>query len=323
MLKLLEKARCAACLCVFAAFLSACAGNQLQTTPSTSAQQAAARRAAHSGGDLLYVGGHGAGTIYSYPDGGLVGTFSTPATMRGMCSDAKGNVFVVASKNATKPSGTGYIYEFAHGGTSPVATLNLPTRELPVSCSSDPASGNLAVTSYDRRNFAPMIEVYPKASGTPAIFTSHALGANPQPAYDAGGNLFVTSGGNLGVELLKGSQQLTKITFDQTLGGVDHAQWDGAHFALQSFQHSQHAKERLFEHVYRLQISGSQATILGMTTFKNWLARNPGQSWIDGDTMVATPGNYVSFWKYPSGGQAYLVLHPSNVSKAVTISSAP
>ena len=35
------------------------------------------------------------------------------------------------------------------------------------------------------------------------------------------------------------------------------------------------------------------------------------------------PGSYIAFWKYPAGGQAYLVLHPSQVSRAVTISSAP
>jgi len=322
MLNLLERARRAACLCVFAAFLSACAGNQLQSTPSAPAHQAAAHRGAHSG-DLLYVGGRREGTIYSYPDGSLIGTFSTAATIHGMCSDAKGDVFVAAAKNGAKPSAAGYVYEFAHGGTSPVATLDLPKSQIPVSCSSDPASGDLAVTGYDHRNFAPTIEVYPGASGTPAAFTSHAIGANPQPAYDADGNLFVTSGGNQGVELLKGSQQLAKITFDQTLGGVDHAQWDGAHFALQSFQNSQHNKERLLEHVYRLKISGQRATIVGLSHFKNWLARDAGQSWIDGDTIVATPGHDIAFWKYPAGGQAYLVLHPSRVSKAVTISTAP
>ncbi|HEY2554905.1 MAG TPA: hypothetical protein VGI15_06625 [Candidatus Cybelea sp.] len=288
-----------------------------------SARQAAAHRPAHSSGDLLYVGAKREGTIYSYPDGSPIGTFSTSATIHGMCSDAKGNVFVVAGKNGAKPSAAGYVYEFAHGGTTPVATLNLPTREIPVSCSSDAGSGDLAVTSYDTRNFAPMIEVYAGASGTPATFTSRALGANPQAGYDADGNLFATSGGNLGVELVKGSAQLAKITFDQTLGGVDHVQWDGAHFALQSFQNSQHNKERLFEHIYRLKISGSQATILGSSNFKNWHAGEPGQSWIDRDTLVATPGSSIAFWKYPAGGQAYLVLHPSRASKAVTISRAP
>jgi hypothetical protein len=323
MLKLHAKARCAACLCAFSAAFSGCAGNPIQATPAVSAPQAAAHRAGHGGGDLLYVGAQREGTIYSYPGGSPIGTFGTSATIHGMCSDAKGNVFVVAGKNGAKPSAAGYVYEFAHGGTTPVATLNLPTREIPVSCSSDPGSGDLAVTSYDTRNFAPMIEVYAGASGTPATFTSRALGANPQAGYDADGNLFATSGGNLGVELVKGSAQLAKITFDQTLGGVDHVQWDGAHFALQSFQNSQHNKERLFEHIYRLQISGGHATILGSSNFKNWHAGEPGQSWIERNTLVATPGSSIALWKYPAGGQAYLVLHPAQASKAVTISRAP
>ncbi|HEY4434308.1 MAG TPA: hypothetical protein VGM99_07875 [Candidatus Cybelea sp.] len=322
MLKLLEKARCAACLCAFAVALSACATNQMQAAPTAPAQQAA-HRAARSSGDLLYVGAQREGAIYSYPDGSPIGTFSTSATIHGMCSDAKGDVFIVAGKNGAEPSAAGYVYEFAHGGTSPVATLNLPTHEIPVSCSSDRGSGDLAVTSYNSRDFAPKIEVYAGAHGTPATFASGALGANPQAGYDASGDLFVTSGGNLGVELVKGSQQLATITFDQTLGGVDHVQWDGAHFALQSFQDSEHNKERLFEHVYRLKISGDQATIMGLSQFKHWHAGEPGQSWIDGDTLVATPGSTIALWKYPAGGQAYLVLHPSHVSKAVTISRAP
>lgn len=322
MLKLLEQARCAACLSAFAFAFSACAANQPQTTPSLPAAPTASR-AGGSGGDLLYVGARREGTIYSYPGGSLVGNFTTPASIHGMCADAKGNVFVVAGKNGSKPSAAGYVYEFAHGGTSPISTLALPARQIPASCSVDPTTGDLAVTSYDGKDFAPEIEIYFGGTGTPATYTSKVIGAIPQAAYDASGDLFVTSGNNKGVELLPGSAKLVTITFDQTLGGVDHVQWDGAHFALQSYQNSQHNKERLLEHIYRLQISGHRATILGLSHFKNWLTRYAGQSWIDGDTIVATPGNYIAFWKYPQGGQAFLVLHPANVSKAVTISSAP
>lgn len=320
MLKLLDKALCAACLCAFAATVSACAGNQPPTTPFAAGQQAAVRRATDA--DLLYVGAGTTGTIYSFPDAKFVGTFNTAATIHAMCSDEKGNVFITASQKPNKGPATGFVYEYAHGGTSPVATLTVPSREIPVSCSRDPKTGNLAVISYDSRNFAPLVEVYAGGSGTPATYTSHALGAKPQAAYDDTSDLFVTSGGNQGAELVKGGQQLETIAFDQTLGGADHLQWDGADFALQSFHKSKYEKERVPERILRLQISGKRATVVGLSKFTDWLAGAAGQSWIDEGTIVATPGKHIAFWKYPAGGKALLILHPTNASKAVTISNA-
>jgi hypothetical protein len=283
-------------------------------------QQAAVRRGTDV--DLLYVGAGTTGTIYSFPDGKFVGTFGTAATIHAMCSDEKGNVFITASEKPNKSPAAGFVYEYAHGGTAPVATLNVPSHDIPVSCSRDPKSGNLAVTSWDSRNFAPLVEVYAGASGNPVTYTSHALGAKPQAAYDNAGNLFVTSGGNQGAELVKGGQQLEKIAFDQTLGGADHLQWDGADFALQSFHATKYGKERIPERVFRLQISGTKATVLGLTKFTDWLAGAAGQSWIDEGTIVATPGKHIAFWKYPAGGKALLILHPTNASKAVTVSNA-
>jgi hypothetical protein len=239
-----------------------------------------------------------------------------------MCSNAKGDVFITAEIQSKSGARTGYVYEYAHGGESPVETLDVPSYEIPVNCSSDPTTGNLAVTSYDFRNYAPLVEIYIGGSGEPKVYHSVELGANPQPAYDASGNLFVTSGGNVAALLPKGKRLFKKITLNETIGNVAHAQWDGEYFALQSYAPTKHNGEKIFEHYYRVQVSGATGTIAGISRFDDWLQKNPGQSWIQSDTLVATPYNAINFWKYPAGGRAFKVLHPSDPSQAVTVSLA-
>jgi hypothetical protein len=239
-----------------------------------------------------------------------------------MCSDAKGDVFITAEIQSKSGARTGHVYEYAHGSTSPIAMLDVPSHEIPVNCSSDPTTGSLAVTSYDFRNYAPLVEIYNGASGNPKLFHSQELGANPQPAYDASGNLFVTSGGNVAALLPKGKQLLEKVTLNETIGNVAHAQWDGKYFALQSYAPTRHNGEKIFEHYYRVQVSGATGTIAGISRFDDWLQKNPGQSWIQSDTLVATPNNAINFWKYPAGGRTVKVLHPSDPSQAITVSLA-
>jgi hypothetical protein len=312
-------ARHAARLCVLSASLAGCAGLTPQGGPVAPLQQSAPMRAAKSQGDLLYLGAGRVIQVYAYPAGTLEGKLSTTAGIDAMCSDDKGDVFITATQ-IKKPAMTGFVYEYAHGGDAPIAMLDLPSNDLPVECSSDPTTGNLAVTSYNAKTFAPQIQIYANASGTPKTYVSKALGASPQPAYDGNGNLFVTSGGNVGVMLPAGKETLRTIVLNETLGGVAHAQWDGKYFALQSFRVSKHQGERLLEHVFRVSISGTTGTVVGFSHFVNWLAKVSGQSWIQGDTMIATPGAYVAFWNYPSGGKAIKTLHPPHVSKAVTVS---
>src|SRR6202042_651602 len=91
-----------------------------------------------SGGDLVYISSYAnAVYVYSYPAGPLVGTLTGFNNPIGLCSDAKGNVWV------TNASG-GNIVEYAHGGTSPIATLQ-DSGQTPEDCAVDPTTGNLAV----------------------------------------------------------------------------------------------------------------------------------------------------------------------------------
>jgi hypothetical protein len=314
--------RYAACLGVLTGALAGCAGLPPGTSPVAPLHKALLARSAGSQTDLLYAGNKHKAIVLTYPDGTLVDTFKTPFSIQAMCSDAKGDVFITAEVTSKSGAQTGYIYEYAHGGESPVTTLDVPNREIPVNCSSDPTTGNLAVTSYDVRNYSPMVEIYTGGSGEPKLYHSAELGASPQPAYDASGNLFVISGGNLAALLPKGKQDLEKIRLNKTIGNVAHAQWDGKYFALQSYIPTKYNGEDVSVRYFRVQISGTTGTIVGVSHFANWRQRNPGQSWLQGNTVVATPGKSITFWKYPTGGKSFKVLHPSDPSEAVTVSLA-
>ena len=161
--------------CVSAVLLAACGGGNggpISSTPVSGAQQSTA---SHSGSDLLYVDQgyvlgnqtRGGVLIYTYPGDALVGQFTVsnpsypPATTEGICSDTNGNVFIEA----------GYyygttIYEYAHGGTSPITSLSgLGNMIYADDCASDPTTGNLAVVTYGAVRGAGDVAVYTDAQG--------------------------------------------------------------------------------------------------------------------------------------------------------------
>lgn len=318
--KLPQPLRYFAWLCGLA-ILSACSGLPPQSSGAPSFSTGA-RIAGSSSGDLLYAAYKHFIEIYTYPGGVLETTVKTAVSVVGMCSDSTGNVYVAGTAHSASGGPAGVVEVYARKGTSPLASLNLPHGRLPLACSSDPTTGNLAVTEYNARTFTPSVAIFANAGGNPKIYASRALGAYPQPAYDDSGNLFVTSGGNLGALLATGKTSFEKITLDRTLPDVEHLQWDGKYFALQTFLPLKHQGERLFERVYRAQISGTSAKLVGMTRFYGWPVKNPGQSWIADNAIVGTPNVQITIWNYPQGGKAIKVIRPAHVAKAVTVSLA-
>jgi hypothetical protein len=297
------------------ALLAACSANS-NGAGALPGGAAGTARAATSSGALLYHGARNRIETYAYPGGTAGATITTKFDVVALCSNSDGDVFVPGISGTT-----GAVYEYAHAGSQPIATLQLPKDQLPVDCSSDPKTGNLAVTSYEKASFAPQINVFVKGTGTPAVYTSDALGAGPQPAYDDSGNLYVTSGGNAGALLPAGSTKLVKITTNAVLGLVAHAQWDGKYFALQSFTVSRHQREFSKERIYRFTISGTTGTLKGVSTFKNWSSSDPGRSWISGDTVVVGHGKEGVIWKYPGGGAEVFVIHFAEPGSSVTVST--
>jgi hypothetical protein len=322
MQKILHSARYAVCLSAFTSVLAACGAAQPALGPAVPVQQSAPAQQKHgTGSDLVYVGGTHTVDVLTYPGLAAQGTFKTQGGVSGICSDSGGNVFVAEAPKKSSSDGTGYVVEYAHGGTTPIASLNVPKGQMPMTCASDAATGNLAVTLQDSGSYAPSVAIYAGAGGDAKIFQSSVLGADPQCGYDAGGNLLVSSGDNVAAELPAGKTSFKTITFDRTLGGARHLQWDGSYWALQSFNLRQHNGEKLWERVFRLQISGSTAKVVDIVEFKNWPEKVSGSSWIDGDTIIATPYSELALWKYPDGGKITNKIKLPSHMAAVTIST--
>ena len=286
-----------------AALLAGCGGSQPPIgVPGAMLQsRVIATRAAHGkswmlpeakGQDLIYATGGCEGTcILSYPQGKLVGEISgyQGSGLSGDCSDGAGNVYI---SNNTE------VVEFAHGGTTPIASFALPQGDAN-GCAIDPKSGNLAVV-FDFTGIA----VFSKGSSAPTVYST-LLDAQ-YCGYDNAGNLFVdgvteTRGIAYGLsELASGSSTFEMLTLDQKVGLPGQLQWDGQYLTYES------ASPSLFT-ISRLDISGSSATIVSQTKVKR-VRNRLAQSWIYNGSIIAPYSNHgprawnIGIWQYPKGG---------------------
>jgi hypothetical protein len=250
--------------------------------------------------DLIYaVGGCGGTCILSYPEGKLVGAISgyTGPYFRALCSDTGGNIFL---------SDNTQVVEFAHGGTTPIASFTLPGTQA-LGCSVDPMSGNLAVVfnvSY--------VAVFSSGSSSPTVFS--ALLEAEYCGYDNSGNLFVDGydGEEFGLaELPKGGDSFEKLSLDQSVGQPGQVQWDGQHLSYESIGKGQQT-------ISQLSISGSSATLVGQTVLRR-VKRTLQQSWIYKDSVIAPYSNRrsdaVGIWKYPKGSPIKLITKFGNYDR--------
>jgi hypothetical protein len=324
----MERSRmgCLAALVTTVVFaFTGCGGSQV--APTSSAPQGATI-ATHgkswmlpgsSSGDLLYVAGRGAadqGVLYviTYPEGQLVGEVSLPYSgdIGGICSDSNGNIFV--------PSGEDAIWEYAHGGTQPIATLSVDSG-WSNACAVDPRTGNLAVTNDKDYPYKGDVAIYAGAQGKPTYYSDSEI-ANPfHCGYDDRGNLFLDGDGPF-AELLAGSGNLTNITLNKKHNTIGQVQWDGTYITVTS----QNANK-----IYRLQISGSTGKVIGTTQLRGPGRNTTSQSWIQGSTIIAPIGpnsrfrgdDSVGIWNYPAGGKAITIVkvgRPHRYPNAETVS---
>jgi hypothetical protein len=265
-----------------------------------------ARRAVHSwmapntsSQDLLYVSGACGGIcVFSYPGGALVGELGDPNYPLGECVDASGNVFVA---NVGFENGTPGIYEYAHGGSSPIAELSDPGYN-PESCSIDPTTGNLAVAgdaaAFDRTG---VVAIYTGAQGDPTDYADPRIPSLSSCGYDDKGNLFVDGlsykeAVRFG-ELPAGGSSFKSIELSQEPSSPLGIQWAGKYLAVAASSTV----------IYHVAVAGSRGTVVAST-----LLNGPGSSetrfWIQGGTIVApyeaTSQTYaVGLWRYPAGGR--------------------
>jgi hypothetical protein len=330
-------------LCASAAVLSACAAQAPTSSGIPLDNARAAMKSATSGQDLLYVSDPAGEDVYvyTYPQLKSVTTMTGFLEPYGLCSDAAGDVFI-SSRSGTSLSST-TIYEYAHGGTSPIATLNDPG--IAFGCAVDPATGDLAVANRNddsNPNDAGDVAVYSASSGTPTIYYSSDFSNFFFCGYDDQSNLFLSAlntssrtGEFALVGLAKGSSSLQQISLNAKLAGYDvdfapSVQWDGKHITVSSLNGSETLhRGRTKILVYRLSITGVTAKVIGATTLKT-ASRNLhfGQSWIQATAVIAAytlDGQRVGLWAYPRGGvpkQAIKVLaRPSSPFWGVTVSA--
>lgn len=254
-------------------------------------------------GALLYAtSGRTIVSVFSYPTMKSVGTLTGFIGANGACVDKAGDTFITNG-------GESSILEFAHGGTTPINTLDDPGA-MPFACAIDPISGDLAVA-----NFEGGVAVYKSAQGTPITYSFMGVGAQ-FCGYDNKGNLFVDGYASYQVvrllELQRGASQLENISVDfnhTTPVGAGPLQWDGQHLAMGFGEYNRSL-------IYQLSVSGSNATIVGSTTLEAPKLVVGFGWWIQGRKLLAPNKHHgvrgysnIGFWDYPQGGKATTMVH--------------
>lgn len=291
------------------AVLAACSGRQSPTAiPASSLSQVRAHRA--TSGDLLYtLGTNGTVYVYTYPGGTPAGQLTEFDGNSGLCTDAAGDVFIPSITGPKTRSST--IYEYQHGGTTPIATLS--DEGSAFGCAVDPKTGNLAVVNgFDEFNpygkFS-SVAVYAGAQGNATMYFNPSLGMWSD-TYDNKGNLYVatttTRRDHAGIAVLRpGGTTFDRIRFRTALYYnpslfLPTVQWDGQYLAVTS-------NKRFTEPamLYQLSITGRKASIVTSSTLE--YKHHIGWSYIDGSTMIGVEQsggwNVLSLWAYPQGGE--------------------
>jgi hypothetical protein len=336
-MKILDFKRCAFIGCAVLALLAGCAPLPLSLSQGNAASNARVRtQKASPGGALIYTAPDFTTyevNIFTYPAGKLVTDFKPPGAPGGLCSDTRGNVFMTDFETGSVDVGN--VYEYAHGATSPSATLE-DDNYYPTGCSVDPKTGDLAVANeynYENKESGGPgnLAIYTDAQGNPTYYDSPCGMNYPYgAAYDGQGNLFIL--GNpytdyVLCELPQGSSTFTTIT----LSGVPEAhalQWDGKYMAFLAGPQGQ--AKGSDPKVYRVTFSGSAGTVVGTTTFKDLLSRAGDGFAIEGKSVLMPAGREKSWrlgvWSYPAGGDATkLIKTPEKYDRplSVTVSAKP
>jgi hypothetical protein len=295
--------------------LAGCGG---ATVPLGATTQSQAHRASSSSGDLLYVSDHANTDILmlTYPQGKPVGTIDPPDLVWNLCSDSSGNVWVPSEEA---------VYEYAHGGTNIVQTLDASGLFMSA-CAVDPTTGNLAIVGEGHYGI-PTLAIWANAQGTPTTYTlPFTLWST---SYDDSGNLFIDGYSDSQpfefAELPKGSSTVTNITLDQPARHPGNVEWDGKYIAVDAVNPT-NAKGHTHV-VYRVQISGSVGHVAQTVVLYHDNAVL-GSS-IEGNTIVGVQKKVhgvlgaVGFWKYPQGRRPFREVSGFTEAWGVTVSVAP
>lgn len=206
-----------------------------------------------SGEDLLYVTNYSVVTVYTYPQGKLVGTLKGFNSASGACVDAAGDVFVANFKPLA-------VYEYAHGGTKRIATYKGVGT---YSCAVDPVSGDLAVTGATQTVF-----IFQEGKSKARVLRDRKTEFFQSCVYDDKGNLFLdgyrnNKGKPALTELPKGTNKFVEMEIDAPIYGEGQLQWDGSYLTALAYVPP---KARVNKpEIFQLAIKGTRAIKVGAT----------------------------------------------------------
>jgi len=256
---------------LLAAVLAGCAGPSPTAPPHDVPLASVMSPTASQQPSLLYVSNASNVTVYTYNNGNgikQVGTLTGFTSPGGMCTDNAGNVWITDYYSRK-------VYEYAHGGSAPIATL---TQHLgyPYACAVDNATGNLAV-SYEHpdghyRDYAEVL-IYGKGSkfGSPygpknGFYRAYFL------AYDDQSNLYTT--GNacgdyqcyfasyLHLFKLARGQSMFKIVLGVRQSAPSTIAWVNPFFLMGTGSSGNSSVQAL-----KIQVAGYRATVTGKLPF--------------------------------------------------------
>lgn len=295
--------------------LAGCGGAGSKGAVPTAITPSVAHHATGTNGDLLYVGKpHSTAVRFlSFPGAKAEGSFKAPNLAAGLCSDSAGNLWV-----ATEVASVWSVVEYAHGGTTPLATLPIPGADIAYGCTVDPTTNNLAVMIDGIGTVA----IFQNEQGTPQTYKDGDMGIAYALTYDTHSNLFV-----YGFQLIGGSKKpilgelpsggsrygFSNLTLEHKVINCTFAQWRGNYMLVGAITKLTGRNEdgTETETVWKVAVSASGLNIKSSKTFEASRPEGIGpRAWLQGDTLIQQDahGNHIYYFSYKSGGKPTKVI---------------
>ncbi len=305
---------------VAAASLAGCAGAQPPSLTNALPLATDHVTAAHRSGSwmlpeakaqtLLYSADFEVVDVYTYPKGKLVGQLTGFQELAGLCSDRAGNVYAVNSADFQ-------LLEYAHGGTSPIATIS-NGRQYPFSCAVDWKTGQLAVSNFgttSSRYYT--LSIFAAPSAAPQYYDDPAVAEAYYIGYGPHGHIFFdgisSRSSAVYAEFYDGKFKSITVRGGvvRTLLGLQYA--DGS-LTIAGGNYSQSGNAYIYRLTDRGKVTGATGLNAAMTCAGYEIWKN--------SLICPTGKGNVSIYRYPAGGDPVDVIDP-NQSFQVTISVAP
>ena len=178
------------------------------------------------------------------------------------------------------------LYEYKPGAGTPEKTIKLDAVR-PFGCAVDPKTGDLAFSTTSLGVTGGYIDIMmPDGSGK--IYYDYNISNYYYCGFDGSGDLFVDGQGDgtemYLAEIKAGSSGYpTNLTLSKnvSLSGMGQIQWDGTDITLEDLTSGA---------IYRLQIDGTKANIVGTTRLGKWY--DATLSWMDRGMVLVRPAAY-------------------------------